>query len=78
LHPPTQWNLRSGRKAVLNTLSKKISQFIIIVMTVLSLLCRGDEGGWEDLEKTAYSIPPELPDVMKPGQDTAATEQTIA
>lgn len=44
----------------------------------VGLAFRGDEGGWEDLEKTAYSIPPELPDVMKPGQDTTATEQTTA
>jgi len=44
----------------------------------VGLAFKGDEGGWEDLEKTPYSIPPELPDVMKPGQDTAAPEQTVA
>ena len=49
-----------------------------VSINCLNILCRADEGGWEDLEKTAYSIPPELPDVMKPGQDTAAQEQTLA
>jgi len=44
----------------------------------VGLAFKGDEGGWEELEKTPYSIPPELPDVMKPGQDTAAPEQTVA
>ena len=40
---------------------------------------RGEDGGWEELEKTPYSIPPELPDVMKPGQDSVAgAEQTCA
>lgn len=29
------------------------------------------DGSFEDLEKTPYSNPPELPDVMKPGQETA-------
>ena len=28
---------------------------------------------WEDLEKTAYTSPPELPDVLKPGQDQGTT-----
>ena len=33
------------------------------------------EGGtFEELEKTPYSSPPELPDVMKPGQESAAQE----
>ncbi len=32
------------------------------------------DGAWEDLEKTPYSSPPELPDVMKPGQEAAAQE----
>merc|ERR1712110_662034 len=27
------------------------------------------DGSWEELEKAAYSSPPELPDVMKPGQE---------
>merc|ERR1719458_150289 len=46
----------------------------------VGLAFRGEEGssGWEELEKTPYSTPPELPDVMKPGQDTAAQEQTVA
>jgi len=35
-------------------------------------------GDWEDLEKTPYSSPPELPDVMKPGQDSSAQEQAVA
>ena len=35
----------------------------------VGLAFRGDDGAWEELEKTPYSIPPELPDVMKPGQD---------
>jgi len=29
------------------------------------------DGAWEDLEKVPYSNPPELPDVMKPGQETS-------
>jgi len=44
----------------------------------VGLAFKGDEGGWEELEKTPYSIPPELPDVMKPGQDSGPTEQTVA
>jgi len=44
----------------------------------VGLAFKGDEGGWEELEKTPYSIPPELPDVMKPGQDSNPTEQTVA
>jgi hypothetical protein len=31
-------------------------------------------GSFEELEKTAYSNPPELPDVMKPGQEASAQE----
>jgi len=38
----------------------------------VGLAFRSDEGAWEDLEKTPYSNPPELPDVMKPGQDSSA------
>ena len=44
----------------------------------VGLAFRGDDGAWEELEKTPYSIPPELPDVMKPGQDSVAQEQTVA
>jgi len=44
----------------------------------VGLSFRGEDGGWEELEKTPYSIPPELPDVMKPGQDSVAQEQTVA
>jgi len=44
----------------------------------VGLAFKGDEGGWEELEKTPYSVPPELPDVMKPGQDSGPTEQTVA
>jgi transcription elongation factor B subunit 2 len=46
----------------------------------VGLAFRGEDGnsGWEELEKTPYSTPPELPDVMKPGADTAAQEQTVA
>jgi len=46
----------------------------------VGLAIRGEDGtsGWEELEKTPYSTPPELPDVMKPGADTAAQEQTVA
>ncbi len=32
-----------------------------------------ENGVWEELEKTPYSSPPELPDVMKPGQETVST-----
>ncbi len=39
----------------------------------VGLAFMGDGGaGWEELEKTPYSSPPELPDVMKPGQETSA------
>lgn len=35
--------------------------------------------GFEELEKTPYSSPPELPDVMKPGQESAQSgEPTTA
>ena len=44
----------------------------------VGLAFKGDDGAWEELEKTPYSIPPELPDVMKPGQDSVAPEQTVA
>jgi len=46
----------------------------------VGLAFRGGDGGsgWEELEKTPYSTPPELPDVMKPGQDSTAQEQTVA
>ena len=44
----------------------------------VGLAFRGDEGGWEEMEKTPHSTPPELPDVMKPGQDSVAQEQTVA
>ena len=37
-----------------------------------------NDGTFEDLEKTPYSSPPELPDVMKPGQETTAQEATTA
>ena len=32
------------------------------------------DGSFEELEKTPYSNPPELPDVMKPGQESTAQE----
>jgi len=44
----------------------------------VGLAFKSEEGGWEELEKSAYSIPPELPDVMKPGGDAVAPEQTVA
>lgn len=46
----------------------------------VGLAFKGEDGGvgWEELEKTPYSTPPELPDVMKPGQDSASQEQTVA
>ena len=31
------------------------------------------DGVWEELEKTPYSSPPELPDVMKPGQESGSS-----
>ena len=37
-----------------------------------------DNGVFEELEKTPYSSPPELPDVMKPGQEATAQEATTA
>ncbi len=36
------------------------------------------DGSFEDLEKTPYSNPPELPDVMKPGQESTAQETATA
>lgn len=36
------------------------------------------DGSFEDLEKTPYSNPPELPDVMKPGQESAAGDTTTS
>jgi len=38
----------------------------------VGLAFRNEDGSWEEQEKTPYSNPPELPDVMKPGQDTAS------
>ena len=37
-----------------------------------------EDGQFEELVKTAYSSPPELPDVMKPGQEPTAPEQATA
>lgn len=37
-----------------------------------------DGGVFEELEKTPYSSPPELPDVMKPGQECSTQETTTA
>ena len=37
-----------------------------------------DGGLFEELEKTPYSSPPELPDVMKPGQEASTQETTTA
>ena len=36
------------------------------------------DGAFEELKKEEYSSPPELPDVMKPGQETSAPEQAAA
>lgn len=36
------------------------------------------DGSFEELEKTPYSAPPELPDVMKPGQEATAQETATA
>ena len=36
------------------------------------------DGSFEELEKTPYSNPPELPDVMKPGQEATAQETATA
>jgi len=37
-----------------------------------------EDSGFEELEKTPYSSPPELPDVMKPGQEPATAETGTA
>jgi transcription elongation factor B subunit 2 len=37
-----------------------------------------DGGVFEELEKTPYSNPPELPDVMKPGQEASTQETATA
>merc|ERR1712008_133712 len=42
----------------------------------VGLAFAGDGGVFEDLEKTVYSSPPELPDVMKPGQEASTQETT--
>jgi len=44
----------------------------------VGLAFQGDAGAWEDLEKTPYSSPPELPDVMKPGQEGGAAAASAA
>ena len=36
------------------------------------------DGSWEELEKAQYSSPPELPDVMKPGQESTTQETATA
>jgi len=36
------------------------------------------DGSFEELKKQEYSSPPELPDVMKPGQEASAPEQAAA
>jgi len=41
-------------------------------------LAFSDGGVFEELEKTPYSSPPELPDVMKPGQEASTQETTTA
>ena len=41
-------------------------------------LAFSDGGVFEELEKTPYSNPPELPDVMKPGQEASTQETTTA
>ena len=41
-------------------------------------LAFSDGGVFEELEKTVYSSPPELPDVMKPGQEASTQETTTA
>ncbi len=38
----------------------------------------GEGGVWKELEKTPYSSPPELPDVMKPGQESSAASAAAA
>ena len=42
----------------------------------VGLAFAGDGGVFEDLEKTPFSSPPELPDVMKPGQEASTQEKT--
>merc|ERR1712228_12824 len=44
----------------------------------VGLAFAGDGGVFEDLEKTPYSSPPELPDVMKLGQEASTQETTTA
>jgi len=36
------------------------------------------DGSFEELKKTEYSSPPELPDVMKPGQEATTTQSETA
>lgn len=40
-------------------------------------LAMSADGSFEELEKTPYSSPPELPDVMKPGQDSGVATHEI-
>ena len=42
----------------------------------VGLAFMGEGGVWEEMEKTPYSSPPELPDVMKPGQESSAAATT--
>jgi len=44
----------------------------------VGLAFAGDGGVFEELERTPYSSPPELPDVMKPGQEASTQETTTA
>ena len=44
----------------------------------VGLAYANDGGSFEELEKTPYSSPPELPDVMKPGQEASTQETTTA
>ena len=44
----------------------------------VGLAFMGEAGVFEDLEKTPYSNPPELPDVMKPGQESASAAAAAA
>ena len=66
---------------VLNTMAMSFVMMGIATLVWVSFgfsLAFSDGGVFEELEKTPYSNPPELPDVMKPGQEASTQETTTA
>ena len=61
----TKYKRRLPTPTLLTTIYLSLYRYLYLSLS------RGEDG-WEELEKTPYSNPPELPDVMKPGQDSAS------